>query len=53
MKCQYFTQHFSMRSLVFFYGKYKVDIKVKTKKDKLLGCVSSEANVLRLWEIPL
>ncbi|XP_060872089.1 uncharacterized protein LOC132946224 [Metopolophium dirhodum] len=36
---------------VYFYGKYKYVGKVKTKDNKLLGCVAYEVELLRPWEV--
>ncbi|XP_060871961.1 uncharacterized protein LOC132946138 [Metopolophium dirhodum] len=36
---------------VYFYGKYKYVGKVKTKDNKLLGCVAYEVEALRPWEV--
>ncbi|XP_060875947.1 uncharacterized protein LOC132949198 [Metopolophium dirhodum] len=37
---------------VYYYGKYKGVLKLKNKKNKLLGCFAMEFNLLRPWEMP-
>jgi len=37
---------------VFFYGKYKFVLKIKTKDGKLLGCIASQLKIVRPWETP-
>ncbi|XP_060849847.1 uncharacterized protein LOC132928916 [Rhopalosiphum padi] len=36
---------------VYYYGKYKGVISIKNKKNKLLGCVALEFNLVRPWEM--
>ncbi|XP_022167375.1 uncharacterized protein LOC111031650 [Myzus persicae] len=36
---------------VYFYGKYKYVGKMKTKDNKLLGCIAYEVELLRPWEV--
>ncbi|XP_060849687.1 uncharacterized protein LOC132928810 [Rhopalosiphum padi] len=35
---------------VYFYGKYKSVFKVKTKENKLLGCLAYEVEAVRPWD---
>jgi len=37
---------------VYFYGKYKGVLKIKNKKNKLLGCFALEFSLLKPWEMP-
>lgn len=34
----------------FFYGRYKMTIKLKSEKNEFLGCVVFEINIVRPWE---
>ncbi|XP_060871325.1 uncharacterized protein LOC132945569 [Metopolophium dirhodum] len=37
---------------VYFYGKYKCVIKIKTVEKKVIGCVVLELTLIRPWETP-
>uniref|UniRef100_A0A2S2QTX6 MD-2-related lipid-recognition domain-containing protein n=1 Tax=Sipha flava TaxID=143950 RepID=A0A2S2QTX6_9HEMI len=37
---------------VFFYGKYKLEMKIKFKNNTLVGCEALEIRVVRPWELP-
>jgi len=36
---------------VYFYGRYKFVAKVKSKDNKLVGCMAYEVELLRPWEV--
>jgi len=38
---------------VIFYGKYKFVGKIRTKDNKLIGCLVAELKIVRPWELNL
>lgn len=37
---------------IFFYGKYKAVVKLRSIKNQVFGCVALELTLLRPWENP-
>jgi len=38
---------------VYFYGKYKLLIKIKNEEKKELSCLTIELSLIRPWEKPI
>lgn len=36
----------------FFYGKYKVTSKIKNNARQLMGCIATQMQLVRPWEVP-
>jgi len=33
-----------------YYGKYKIEAKVRNAENKVLACITAELNIVRPWE---
>lgn len=56
----YITSGINLKNLVdgnlpkvYFYGKYKIVIKLKNIENKVLGCFAFDSNLIRPWEEPI
>ncbi|XP_022164558.1 uncharacterized protein LOC111029728 [Myzus persicae] len=38
---------------VYFYGKYRLTVRLKNVEDKVVGCYVAEFNLIRPWEKPI
>lgn len=45
-----YMQNYSVPK-IFFYGKYKVNVEFKKNEGTVVGCMTSQINVLRPWEV--